>query len=609
MIDKRKTGESHRKGDDSGKRPDEPGNRGKIRTPEDLDHAQQEHTDQLRKRYKEQWEKNRRKYPDRFSPWLVIRYSAVDIGLRPIPPAAPFWTSPDIWVESSDPLGNGVAGQQNFVHARVFNLGMGPAAPVRLDFYWANPSLGLDAAHMNHIGTEWMIIPSLQSRDVRCSTPWVPSWTDGAHQCLMVHCTAPLTDPLSAPFQPRLDRHVGQRNITVVNVGAGQTLKMSLAVTNLFPLPARVTLHARMRRFRVDWERARTVGFRTVMEAITAHGLEHLESPAALRRRYREGTPEFAVAERMARQFERRAVAKLSPRVTGLLQPVVALATLRGALTPTLGALDVARPGATLARMLLANDKLVPCEGGATRHVVDLAAADMRPLEMRVLDLELDHPRDGGANDVLVWDIEQRLADILVGGYTVIAVMNADDPRWQGTGAREGFLAGLGGSDMTKKGEAPKMEPQTLRLIIEESDAARDILQLVEQLAHALPIHSFDELRKACGPAGIIRFRGSEFHISQFDGLLPTFVFPIADERGLVERLGQLIRMVPPHIGQDPSDEETARRLMRQSFTFGAGKRSTVGTAIHLPAGAVPAVQTPSWMSPTPGGPAQKKED
>ena len=55
-----------------------------------------------------------------FTPWLLIRYSATDLGARPLPPGTVFWASPDIWVESSDPLGNPVAGQDNFLHARLY---------------------------------------------------------------------------------------------------------------------------------------------------------------------------------------------------------------------------------------------------------------------------------------------------------------------------------------------------------------------------------------------------------------------------------------------------------------------------------------------------------
>src|SRR5712691_1626995 len=87
----------------------------------------------------------------RWTPWLLIPYSLSDFGLRPIPVGEQFWESPDIWIESNDPNGNAVAGEENFVHARIWNLGMALAAPVQVDFYWANPALGLDQTSWNKI--------------------------------------------------------------------------------------------------------------------------------------------------------------------------------------------------------------------------------------------------------------------------------------------------------------------------------------------------------------------------------------------------------------------------------------------------------------------------
>ena len=159
-----------------------------------------------------------------FTPWLPIRYSATDLGARPLPPGTVFWASPDIWVESSDPLGNPVAGQDNFLHARLFNLGAFPAAPVKVDFYWADPSLGLGPGTMNLVGSEWVEVPSLSSVDVRCSESWKPVVVNDGHECVMVNCSNHVLDPIWHPFQPTLDRHVAQRNLHVVTAQPGMTM-------------------------------------------------------------------------------------------------------------------------------------------------------------------------------------------------------------------------------------------------------------------------------------------------------------------------------------------------------------------------------------------------
>src|SRR2546421_11043000 len=116
---------------------------------EEYDKVRQEEVARRRREY-EAWLKDQ-KGGDQppVTPFLLIRYSTTDLGARPIPPGVPFWSSPDIWVESSDPAGNPVAGEPNFLHARIFNLGAFQAAPVQVDFYWANPALGLGPANMN----------------------------------------------------------------------------------------------------------------------------------------------------------------------------------------------------------------------------------------------------------------------------------------------------------------------------------------------------------------------------------------------------------------------------------------------------------------------------
>src|SRR5579875_3044908 len=180
----------------------------------------------------------------RITPWLLIRYAPTDLGSRPIPTNQAFWESPDIWVETEDPLGNPVAGKPNYVHARLFNLGAFVSAPVKVDFYWGDPSIGLDAAHMHLIGSEYVEVPSLWSRDVRCNAPWVPVVENQGHECLMVNCSNWLADPIIDPFEPILDRHVGQRNVHVVQASAGMMLSEIIQLGNLLLADARVELWA-----------------------------------------------------------------------------------------------------------------------------------------------------------------------------------------------------------------------------------------------------------------------------------------------------------------------------------------------------------------------------
>src|SRR5262245_14757119 len=79
--------------------------------------------DEQARRNRETWRRYAQDERHSWTPWLLTRYQLNDVGARPIPNGVPYYYSPDIWIESSDPLGNPVAGEPNFVHVNIFNLG------------------------------------------------------------------------------------------------------------------------------------------------------------------------------------------------------------------------------------------------------------------------------------------------------------------------------------------------------------------------------------------------------------------------------------------------------------------------------------------------------
>ena len=98
---------------------------------------------------------------DEFLPYLLIRVASGDRGARPF--SGVFWESPDIFVAAGvdaagapllPPTGAGVAqaGASNTLYAHVWNLGKAPAYRVRVEFYWFNPSLGINGADANLLG-------------------------------------------------------------------------------------------------------------------------------------------------------------------------------------------------------------------------------------------------------------------------------------------------------------------------------------------------------------------------------------------------------------------------------------------------------------------------
>jgi hypothetical protein len=108
-----------------------------------------------------------------------------------------------------------------------------------------------------------------------------------------------------------------------------------------------------------------------------------------------------------------------------------------------------------------------------------------------------------------------------------------------------------------------------LRLIVDEVDEAREVYEVSEQLAGALPIRSFDDIAKAVGAEGSITFRGNVLDIRQFAALVPATLFPIEDPQTLVALVYQAVKMAPRTIQYAESDPHSAQRRLRRLGLFG----------------------------------------
>lgn len=180
------------------------------------------------------------KRKDEYLPFLVIRANAGDRGARPF--SGVFWESPDIFVApdmdapsapaTPPTLGDvAKAGANNTLWARIWNLGRAPVYNARVEFYWCNPSLGINSSSANLIGYTYVDLGDRYSgkaqQIVKCPTTWVPTFVNNGHECLVVRVFEPLTDPLSnKPWDVAYDRHVGQRNIAVVNAASPAYLEL-----------------------------------------------------------------------------------------------------------------------------------------------------------------------------------------------------------------------------------------------------------------------------------------------------------------------------------------------------------------------------------------------
>ena len=154
-----------------------------------------------------------------------------------------WWASPNIWVVPGDPSGTPgvpVVGENCYLYARVRNNGTTGVQNATVRFYWANPSVGFDRNTANHIGDANVSLDPGEMQDVLCLIPWVPVFVNDGHECVLAEAFHPTYDPLPvAPaFNVPTDRHVAQRNLSVVMMAKTQkAFSLSFQVCNTERLP------------------------------------------------------------------------------------------------------------------------------------------------------------------------------------------------------------------------------------------------------------------------------------------------------------------------------------------------------------------------------------
>jgi len=139
----------------------------------------------------------------------------------------PCWLSPDLWVvpgnDPNGPLGVPVVGSPAFIWARVHNRGTDGVQNATVRYWWANPGTNFDRTTATQVGVSYVSLNAGETQDVLCLTPWTPSYVNGGHECILGEALEPTFDPLPPGnnFNACSDRHVGQRNLSVV-LGAGR---------------------------------------------------------------------------------------------------------------------------------------------------------------------------------------------------------------------------------------------------------------------------------------------------------------------------------------------------------------------------------------------------
>jgi len=164
----------------------------------------------------------------------------------------PWWTSPDIMVDSPPYDGSGDLNPQfsvvNRVWARIRNRANCNADNVFVKYYWADPSAGLAPA-------DWHPIPSTLGHSNPAGPFSVPAfgyvnapyveWTPSAapaHQCLLAityinddPADPDNPDPLVYVFDVPWDNNIAQRNVHIIPAKKGSKYSIRIALKNPFP--------------------------------------------------------------------------------------------------------------------------------------------------------------------------------------------------------------------------------------------------------------------------------------------------------------------------------------------------------------------------------------
>lgn len=174
---------------------------------------------------------------------------AVELEIRD---GDPWWLSPDIWVvPGSDPLGTPgipIAGGTAYVWARVRNNGNTAVTNAEVRYYWADPSAGFDRNTANLIGSAFVSLDAGEVSEVLLLAPWVPDFVNNGHECVLAEAFHPFLDALSSSpaFNVPTDRHVAQRNLTVVQAAMNGFFAATLTQFNTSRLEAKFQLTAEL---------------------------------------------------------------------------------------------------------------------------------------------------------------------------------------------------------------------------------------------------------------------------------------------------------------------------------------------------------------------------
>lgn len=218
---------------------------------------------------------------------LYIRDSVADTGAVPQPNWG-FWDSPDIWVRNNDDGGtthqNTLRGQDNYLHARVWNRGTQASLPCWARFYittFAGTQFRYpydykpDTTTASAGGTAGNLRPRAQfpapatyligvqrieaipaGGNVIAKVRWEQTLIPPAanwHPCLLVEIS-PHDGPAPVGQYMWENNNLGQKNITIIDARRGQLIEFPYRFSHLAAQDRFITLNVRKARVPRDWQ-------------------------------------------------------------------------------------------------------------------------------------------------------------------------------------------------------------------------------------------------------------------------------------------------------------------------------------------------------------------
>jgi len=149
----------------------------------------------------------------------------------------PWWLSPNVWAVDAaspgDPSPGVVApevGSQYLLKATVRNDASAEVENARVDFFWANPSIGITRASASAIGSAFVTVGGNSTAEALCLVTWVPSFVNGGHVCIVAAVVPPGMTPGNA-LDAASDPSIAQRNFDLV-VAAGNRFSIPFDICN-----------------------------------------------------------------------------------------------------------------------------------------------------------------------------------------------------------------------------------------------------------------------------------------------------------------------------------------------------------------------------------------